>query len=298
MRTCFDVPTTSAILNATLTGILSGGLFAAAALGLSLVFGVMRLINLAHGEILVLGAYLALVVNRVFGLDPLLSMVIVAPVLFLLSIPLFKMLIRPAMRQGQESAMLTTFALAVIAQSLYVLLFSGDTQTLPARYSSSSISFLNLDIPVMYLITFVMGTALCLGVDRLLRTTDFGRAVRASSEDPEAAAALGVSTSRTHMYVFAIAAACAAVAGILIGTTFTFTPTAGLTYLLSGFAVVVLGGLGSVRGTLLGAIALGLIESLGALAFGDGYRTLVGYVAFLVILTVRPQGLFGRKVAV
>lgn len=292
-----DIPTFDGFANALVTGLLSGGLFAAAALGLSLIFGVMRLINLAHGELLVLGAYVSLVLNRTFGLDPLVSLLLVAPIMFVVAMPVFHFLLRPAMKQGHESAMLTTFALSVIAQSLFVLVFSGDSQTLPASYSTTSFDLLGIAVPTMYAISFVIGLALCGGVDQLIRRTDFGRAVRASSEDPEAAAAVGVNLGRTHLFVFALAVSCAAIAGVLIAITFSFTPTSGLTYLLSGFAVVVLGGLGSVRGTFLGAVALGLVESLGALEFGDGYRTLVGFVAFLVILTLVPQGLFGRKVA-
>jgi branched-chain amino acid transport system permease protein len=146
----------------------------------------------------------------------------------------------------------------------------------------------------MYVIAFALGVLLCGAIDLLVRRTAFGRDVRATSEDSQTAAALGVDIRRTHLIVFGLAAACAGVGGVLVGTTFSFTPTTGLTYLLTGFAVVVLGGLGSVRGTLLGGITLGVIESLGGAVFGDGYRDIVGFTVFLLILVVRPQGLFGR----
>jgi branched-chain amino acid transport system permease protein len=153
------------------------------------------------------------------------------------------------------------------------------------------------DLPVMYLVSFAFGVGLCLLLDQAIRRTGLGREVRASSEDAEAAAALGVNVRRVHLLVFSTAAACTAIGGILVGVTFSFTPTSGLSYLLSGFAVVVLGGLGSVRGTFLGALGLGVAESVGGALVGDGYRDLVGFLVFLVVLSLRPQGLFGRRLA-
>lgn len=290
------LPSLHVVLNALVTGALLGGLLAVTALGLSLVFGVMRLINLAHGELLVLGAYLAFEVTRHLGLDPLLSMVLVAPVMFLVALPVFRLLLVPVLDRGPEPAMLTTFGLSIIAQSLFILVFTGDSRSLSASYVTASWSVLGLNLPVMYLIAFAIGIALCGLLDQVVRRTAFGRDLRAASEDTAAAAALGVNIRRTHLIVFGISAACAGIGGVLVGTTFSFTPTTGLTYLLTGFAVVVLGGLGSVRGTLLGAVGLGIVESLGGAFFGDGYRDIVGFVVFLVVLVLRPQGLFGRTV--
>jgi branched-chain amino acid transport system permease protein len=288
------LPSLHVLLNALADGILLGGLFAVTALGLSLVFGVMRLINLVHGEILVFGAYLSLETVRVLGLDPLLSIVIVAPALFLVALPLFRYVVEPVMGRGPEPTLLTTFGLSIIGQSLFILLFSGDTQTLQSSYSSSSLHLAGFRVPTMYLVSFALAVVLCGAVDQVLRRSRFGREVRASAEDREAAAALGVDVRRVNLFVYAVAAACAGVGGVLVGTTFDFTPTSGLDYLLSAFAVVVLGGLGSVRGTFVGALALGVVESAGAAFLGDGYRDLIGMVVFLIVLTVRPQGLFGR----
>ena len=289
------LPGLHVLTNALIAGILLGGLFAATAVGLSLVFGVMRMINLMHGELLVLGAYLALELRRVAHLDPLLSILVVAPVLFVFGLPVFRFLLEPVMRRGPEPALLTTFGLSIIGQSAFIALFSGDTQTLTASYSSSSWSIGGFHVPVMYVVSFLIGAAVCGALDLLIRRTGLGREIRAGSEDAPAAAALGVNVRRTHLLVFGIAAACAGVGGVLVGATFDFTPTSGMSYLLSGFVVVVLGGLGSVRGTLVGAIVLGVVESLGGAAFGDGYRDFVGFVVFLVVMSMRPQGLFGRR---
>jgi branched-chain amino acid transport system permease protein len=177
---------------------------------------------------------------------------------------------------------------------VYILIWSGDTQTLKAGYATDSLKIFGIHVPVMYLISFGIGLALCGAVHVLVQRTGLGRAIRASSEDPEAAAALGVDVPRVRIFVYGLAAACAAVGGVLLGTTFDFTPTTGLTYLLTGFVVVVLGGLGSVKGTLLGALLLGVVESVGGAFVGDGYRDFIGFVAFLIVLSIRPQGLFGR----
>jgi branched-chain amino acid transport system permease protein len=288
------IPTGSNLISALLSGVLLGGLFAITALGLSLVFGVMRLVNIVHGELIVLGAYIALELTRHGGLDPLLTILIVAPVLFVVAAPAYRVLLEPLMAKGPEPALLTTFALSVIAQNLYILFWSGDTQTLQASYATASVSVAGLRVPAMYLISFAIALVLCGAVHLMLQRTGLGREIRASSEDSEAAAGLGVNVVRVRVFVYGLAAACAAVGGVLVGITFDFTPTAGITYLLTGFAVVVLGGLGSVKGTLLGAILLGVIESVGAAFVGDGYRNFIGFVAFLIVLSLRPQGLFGR----
>lgn len=288
------IPTGGTLLSALVDGVLLGGIFAITALGLSLVFGVMRLVNVVHGELVVLGAYIALELTRHEGLDPLLTILIVAPLLFAFAAPLHRLLLEPLMAKGPEPALLTTFALSVIGQNVFILIWSGDTQSLQASYATASLSVGSLRIPAMYLISFAIALVLCAGVHLLLQRTGLGREIRASSEDSVAAAGLGVNVTRVRVFVYGVAAACAAVGGVLVGLTFDFTPTTGLTYLLTGFAVVVLGGLGSVKGTLLGAILLGVIESVGASFFGDGYRDLIGFVAFLIVLSLRPQGLFGR----
>jgi len=289
-----SIPTAHEFLTALVSGALLGGLFAITALGLSLVFGVMRLINLVHGELVVLGAYLALELTERAGIDPLVCMLLVAPALFVLAAPVHRVLLEPLMSKGAEPALLTTFGLSIIAQNVFVLVWSGDTQALQAPYASSSIEVAGLGIPAMYAISFGVALVLCAAVHALLQRTGLGREIRASSEDADAAAALGVDVRRVHALVYGLAAACAAIGGVLVGLTFDFTPTTGLTYLLTGFVVVVLGGLGSVKGTLLGALLLGVVESVGAAFFGDGYRDFIGFVAFLVVLSLRPQGLFGR----
>lgn len=287
-------PSLHILLNALASGVLLGGLLAVTAVGLSLIFGVMRLINLAHGELLVLGAYLSFSLMSWLGMDPLVSMLIVAPVVFLVALPVFKFLLLPVLKRGPEPAMLTTFGVSIIAQSLFILAFSADVRRLVTPYAAAPLNVLGLNISVIYLISFGIGIALCFALDLMVRRTAFGRDLRATSEDSDAASALGVNISRTNLLVFAVAAACAGIGGVLVGMAFSFAPSSGLTYLLTGFAVVVLGGLGSIRGTLIGAILIGVVQSVGGAIFGDGYRDIIGFVVFLVVLSFRPQGLFGR----
>ncbi len=283
--------------NALIQGILLGGLFAVTALGLSLVFGVMRLINLVHGELIVLAAYLSLSLIRQFHLDPFITLIAVVPALFVLGWVVYRIFLEPLKGKGPEPGMLTTFGLAVIGQSLFILVWTGDTQSLQADYVTDSFNLFDYQIPLMYLISFAVAVVLFFAVNLLMQHTALGRDIRASSEDAGAADALGVNVTRVHTFVYALAAACAAVGGVLIGATLNFTPTTGMTYLLTGFAVVVLGGLGSVKGTFFGALTLGIIESLGGAFFGDGYREFVGFIAFMIVLSIRPQGIFGRKVS-
>ncbi len=288
------IPTGHELASALVTGVLLGGLFAVTALGLSLVFGVMRLINLVHGELVILGAYLAYELSTRVSIDPLLTLIAVVPAVMVIGYPVQRVLLTPVMRKGAEPALLTTFGLSIIAQNVFLLLFSGDTRSLNSSYSSSSLDIAGIQVPAMYLISFGFAVVMCGGAHLVLRRTAAGRAVRAASEDAAAAQVMGIDIRRVYAWIYAAAAACAAVGGVLVGLTFSFDPTAGTTYLLTGFAVVVLGGLGSVKGTFYGGLLLGVIESVGAAFFGDGYRDFIGFVAFLIILSLRPQGLFGR----
>lgn len=292
-----DWPTGHALVTALVTGLLLGGLFTVTALGLSLVFGVMRLINLVHGELLVLGAYLSLELSRHYGIDPLLGLLIVAPAVFLVAYPAERVLLGPLISKGAEAPLMTTFGLSIIGVNLFILVFSGDTQALQASYATSSVQVVGIDIPVIYAISFAFAIVLTAATHVFLRGTMSGRRIRAAAEDPEAAEVLGVNVARVYGLTYAIGAAFAAIGGVLVGLAFSFTPTTGTAYLLTGFAVVVLGGLGSLNGTLVGGLLLGVAESVGASfpQVGDGYRDFIGFVVFLVVLAIRPQGLFGRR---
>jgi branched-chain amino acid transport system permease protein len=287
------MPTANDLLNAVLTGLGIGGLFAVIALGLSLVFGVMRLMNLAHGEFIVLGAYIVFYLATSAGLDPLVATLIAAPVVALIAYPLQHYALSPVMSRGAEAPLLITFGVSVILQNVFIVAFSADVRSLNAGYASANVNVLGVTLPVIYIICLVVAVVLLGATHLVLTRTGFGRRLRASSEDAVAAEVMGVNVKRVYSMTYALAAGSAALGGCLIGLTFSFAPTTGTAYLVTGFAVVVLGGVGSVKGTLLGGLMLGVIESIGATFVGDGWRVFIGCILVLIVLSVRPQGLFG-----
>jgi branched-chain amino acid transport system permease protein len=289
------VPSGTSVLNAVISGLGMGGFFAVVALGLSLVFGVMRLINLAHGEFMVLGGYIAFYLGRTAGLDPLICVLIAIPVVAIVAYPVQQYLLSPVMSRGAGAPLLITFGASIVLQNLYVQFFTPEVRALKAGYAQANFQVGGLTVPWIYLIALGIGVVVLALAHLAITRTTFGQSLRASAEDPAAASVLGVNVKRVHAATYAVAAAAAAVGGILVGIMFSFAPSSGTMWLITGFAVVVLGGAGSVKGTLIGGLILGVLESIGATFTGDGWRTFIGYAIFLIVLSIRPSGLFGRK---
>ena len=285
------MPNFDVVLSGLLSGFLLGGILALIALGLSISLGVMRLVNLAHGELLVCGAYLSWFLLSWLGIDPIAGLLLVGAIMAVIALPFQQLLIAPLAGKGMEAPMMTMFGVSIILQNALLLAFSADTRTLEAPYAARPLHIGPLTVPQIYVIGFAVSVVVVWLVHVLVARTAFGRELRASSADPTAAAAMGVDVKRVHALTFSLGAACAAMGGVLIGTAFSFTPSTGATYLLISFAVVVLGGVGNIFGTLVAGIAMGLLQSLGAIFLGDGYRDLVGLVLFLIVLAVRPQGI-------
>jgi len=270
------MPDLSMVSSGIASGVLLGGMLALTALGLSISLGVMKLVNLAHGEFLVGGAYLGLFMLNRLGLDPLLGLPIIGVVMALICMPMQRLLIAPLAGKGMEAPMMTMFGVSIILQNLYLLGFHADTRTIDTPYAARPLTFGPVTVPEIYVIGFAISVVVVLGVHMLVSKTAFGRALRALT--------------------FGLGAACAAMGGVLIGTAFSFTPSAGATYLLTSFAVVVLGGIGNIYGTLVAGVALGVIQSLGAMWLGDGYRDLIGLLVFLLALALRPTGMVSQGV--
>ena len=285
------MPSLAVIASSLASGFLLGGILALTALGLSIVLGVMRLVNLAHGEFLIGGAYAALFLLKYTGIDPLLGLVLVGGFVAAATYPIQRFLLAPLAGKGPEAPMLTTFAVSIIIQNLFVAGFSADTRSIGRDYASAPMSLGPITVAEIYVIGFVVSVTLIGLVHILVSRTAFGRDLRASAADPGAASAMGVNVRRVHALTFALGAACAGIGGTLVGIAFSFTPVSGATYLLTNFAIVVLGGLGNILGTLLGGVTLGVLQSLGGIALGDGYRDLVGLVVFLLVLAFQPTGL-------
>lgn len=282
------------LLAGTFNGFLLGGLYAITALGLSLVFGVMRLVNVVHGELLVLGAYLTLFISTALGLDPLPVMLIVAVVLFVMGYSLQLWVFNPVMGRGVEPALLTAFGLSIIAQSLFLVCWTSNSRTINSSYSQQGLNVAGMNVPVMYLVSFSLSLVLIAGIHLFMTYTYMGKAIRAATQDPDTAEVMGINVKSVYALTYAIGAATTALGGTLIGLTFSFLPESGLSWLLKGFVIVVLGGMGSVVGTLAGGLLLGTAEGVGAAIAGTGYRDMIGLIIFLVVLVGKPTGLFGR----
>ncbi len=272
------------------SGVLLGGMLALAALGLSIVLGVMRLVNLAHGDFLLVGAYAGFFFFTFTGVDPLLGLPVIALFVAALAIPVYRYLLQPLAERGAEAQMMTMFAISIILENVFVLAFSADTRSIGVSYAALPLTLGPVTVPLVYVIGFAISLVAILAVHWLVARTAFGRDLRASAADAEAAATIGVDVNRVRMLTFALGVACAGIGGTLIGTAFQFSPSSGGAYLLNSLAIVVLGGLGNVLGTLFGGLALGALQSVGGLALGDGYRDLVGMALFLLVLAFRPEG--------
>lgn len=285
------MPNFDVVVSSLASGFLLGGILALIALGLSISLGVMRLVNLAHGELLVCGAYLSYFLLSYVGIDPIIGLLLVGAIMAAIALPFQRLLIAPLAGKGMEAPMMTMFGVSIILQNLLLLAFSADTRAIEAPYAARPLSIGPITVSEIYVIGFVVSVFLVGCVHLLVTRTAFGRELRASSADATAASVMGVDVKRVHALTFALGAACAAMGGVLIGTAFSFTPSTGATYLLISFAVVVLGGVGNIFGTLVAGVAMGLLQSLGAVVLGDGYRDLVGLVLFLLALALRPQGI-------
>jgi branched-chain amino acid transport system permease protein len=282
--------------NIVVAGILAGGLYALIGLGISLIFGVLGMMNLAHGEFVVGGAFVASVLVSGAGWDPLLTLPIAMITVALIAYPLQRFLLTDLQHSSKTAPLVATFGISLIAQAALQAIFGIDPKTLRAPYGNAGLSILGVRVQAIYLIAFALTVVLCLATHLLLTHSRAGSAVRASAADPVTAAVLGINVERVYALTFAGAAALAAAGGVVTGVAQSFTPTSGLPLLLIGFAVMALGGIGSVGGVLAGGIALGLLQSLTVSLFGGGWRNFVVYVVFFLALAFRPNGVF-RKAA-
>lgn len=284
----------SDIASPIVSGILLGGLYTIIALGLSLVFGVMKLINVAHGDLVIFGSYFAYATMTYLGLDPILSLVMGIPVLFVFGFAIQKFLMARVFRISMEAPLIIAFGISLVLENLYQIIFTPLSRGLSTSYSLESVTIGHIYVPIIYLLNFIAALLVMSALGLFLKKTYMGQAIIASSQDTRAAQLMGINTARIFSLTFGIASAIAAVAGVFLGLTFPFTPVSGIPFLIIAFGVVILGGLGSIIGTFLGGIILGLAQTLGAHFVGASAQMLIVYIIVLVILAVRPQGLFGR----
>lgn len=278
-----------------LNGLLLGGLYGIIGIGMSMVFGIVRLVNLAHGDFLILASYLSLVTMAIFSINPFLTLVGVIPVMFVFGFAIQYFLFNRTLGKGMNPPLLIAFGLSIALQNLLLLIFTPDARTLFTTISVKTLSlggFIN--IPLVYLVDFLIALITISLLSRFLNRTFMGKAIRAASDDEGAAQLMGINTKVIYAFAMALATATAGVAGVLVGVTFTFYPHTGPEYLIIAFGVVIVGGLGSLLGTFLGGLILGLAQLLGAHFLGPGFQLLSGYLILLIVLTFKPTGLFAK----
>jgi branched-chain amino acid transport system permease protein len=280
--------------NAILQGLLVGGLYALLASGLSLVFGVMRIVNLGHGDFSILAAYLVLVVAGHSNLW--LGTLAVLPIMALLGYTLQRSLLNRALSLGVLSPLLITFAFSIILQNALLKIFTSDTRSIQTETLGSASLKITDSIYVGYLplITFFLGVILTLTLHVFLTRTQIGRAMRATSDDPTAAELIGINNRHIYGLATGIGLFAAGIAGILFGMRTQFSPSLGPVALIFAFEAVIIGGLGSLWGTLLGGIVLGIGQSIGA-QINPAFGVLAGHLVFIAILLFKPEGLLSKQ---
>jgi branched-chain amino acid transport system permease protein len=280
-------------VNAIVQGILLGAVYALLACGLSLAFGVMRMVNLAHGDMSILAAYAALVIVSASGVNPFLTLPIVVPLMMIAGYVLQRVLLNRAIDLGPLSPLLITFGLSVILQNVMLDVFSADSRGLDAgQIENASIHVSDaISVGVFSLLTLVTAVVVLGGLGLMLAKTQLGRALRATSDDHAAARLVGIDHRHLYAVAMAIALGTVAVAGIFLGIRTTFGPIDGQIMLISAFEAVIIGGLGSLWGTLVGGIVLGVAQTLGN-QISPSYALLAGHLVFLAVLLFRPRGLF------
>jgi len=283
------------LLQPILNGILLGGLYAIIALGMSTIFGIVKLVNLAHGDLMIPSSKLSLVLMSWLGINPLLTLFIVTPVMFFVGFFVQGLLINRVLGKEMEPPLLVTFGLSIILQNFLLLVFTPDARSLMTDIAVKTINLGGgFNLPVIYFVDFLLGSVVILALHMFFKTSYLGRAIRAASDDEIGARLMGINTKNIYAYAMGIAMMTAAVAGVLVGMTFTFYPHTGAQYLIIAFGVIIIGGVGSMKGTLVGGLVLGLAQLLGAHFAGPGYQLLIGYAVFLIVLGIRPQGIFGK----
>ncbi len=279
-------------------GLLVGGMYGLAATGLSLIFGVLRLLNVAHGELIMVGGYATFWLFELAGLDPFASLLFTLPLLFVGGLVLYRGLFGLLAAAPDEAKIRTSlligFGLALALDNLAIRLWTADERAVAPAYAGQVLRALGVAFPLVRLAAVGNALALVVTLHLLLTRTFLGRAIRATAEDREAAALAGIDVDRVSLISFALGTACAGAAGTLVSIGYSISPAIGLEWTLKALIVVVLAGLGSVLGTFASGLLLGVAESTSTLLLGGAYREVVGLAIFLAILMVRPQGLFGR----
>jgi branched-chain amino acid transport system permease protein len=281
---------------AVVSGLLIGGVYALVALGLTLIFGVMRIINFAHGTLMMLGMYATFFLYTVAGVDPYLSVLLVGPAFFLVGVALARGVIEPNLGAPESNQLLLTLGIALFLENAALALFSPDYRSIRVPWAARSFLVGDAVVNLPRLIAFACSVALAVGLWLFLKHTDTGKAIRAAAEEREGALLVGIHIRRLYAVAFGIGSAVVATAGSLVTPFLYVAPDVGDVFNILAFVIVVLGGMGSFVGALLGGLLVGVAESLGAAVLPGSLKQLPIFVLFVLVLLFRPAGLFGRRV--
>lgn len=281
-------------VNSIIQGVLLGGLYALFAAGLSLIFGVMRLVNIAHGDLIVLAAYMGLSTTVILGVHPLLALLIVIPIMSGIGYGLQRTILNRTLGDDLLPPLLVTFGLSVIIQNALLEIYTADPQKMNAgALETASVSVGSISLGVLPILTFAIAVAVIAGLQWTFYKTALGRAFRAVSDNQDIAQLMGLNKRHIFGLAMALSLAVTAIAGVLLGIRTSFDPAVGGGRLIFGFEAVIIGGLGNIWGTLAGGVILGVAQTVGA-KINPGWQLLAGHIAFLLVLAVRPKGLFPR----
>lgn len=282
-----------ALLHVLVVGILLGGIYGLVSIGLNLIFGVIRVVNFAHGELVMLGMYGAFLCYSMLGINPYLSVLIVVPALFVFGLIIQRLVIEPLQSESMMQ-MFATFALLTILQNVVLAITRGEGYSVPSKFGALGVELGDIRIAATRLIILIAVTAIAVLLHLFLARTLTGKSIRAVTQDRQAARLMGINVERTFMVTFGIGAALAGLAGALIAPIYTLSPGIGGNFILAAFAVVVLGGLGSVAGAYFGGMIVGIVEAFAGYYIDPELKQAIWFLIFLAVLVVRPTGLFGQ----
>lgn len=288
------MPQLSLLMQAAIDGLSMGAIYAVVAVGLTMVFGVMKIVNFAHGDFLMIGMYVCLLLARNYGVDPYVGIPLSMLVMAGAAVLFYKLLIEPILEDAEHNQIVVTLGASMILQNAALALFSADFQTIPSILGHSRFGVLGLTVRTPVAIGCVVAILACTALYLFLRWTDTGRMVRATADDRQAAALSGVSVKRIYTIAFCIGAGSLGLVAPLVAPFLYAAPQVGNAFTLNSFIIVVLGGLGSFGGALIGGLFIGVIEGVGNILSDGAMPALMTYAAFVTALLLRPQGLFGR----
>jgi branched-chain amino acid transport system permease protein len=277
------------------SGLMIGGIYALISVGLTLVFGVLRVVNFAHGEYMTIAMYCCFFLHHVYGLDPFVSSIVVIPFLFVLGLVTERVLIRPTLDAPHVVQVFVTFSLSLWLQNLALMLFTSDFRSVRLDYATAPIQVGSLYISWLRLGAFVAALLLAGGLMAFLKYTYLGKAIRATAQDRRSARLVGVDVDRVYAITFALGCALVGAAGVLLSPLFPVNPYVGADMILIAFVVVVLGGFGSVPGAVIAGLLLGVIETMSGYFLGGEMKQFVYFIFFILVLAFKPTGFFGRR---